>query len=385
MRAAKTLFLPAVSLVAAAVAEEPRRIPATEGPVPRTRAEWVLWEEEQFKRGLWVKQNYPEYAELFDAFEEWFSRLWRDFIRTREPYSVDRARELIDQLYIDHGHPRFNGLAQDEVIDAIRQVAGWPEERLPAAARQVLLAGLIEYVRAGGGQDGPFTQADTAAALWSLGSDDAAVAAMAQELLEDSACWAHEVCGDYCLSLIEREARVIWGTSARLRLYELTSAREEAGYLPRRYLAAVRALRALLEQGNADEDVFARRVRQATELILTFGAGHGLQDDLLCRLLIVYRSLLERRPQIAAKVCEYIQYQLARLPREGRLRSSRHWDFWIQAVGAVPASRLADELRRTVEGLRSEQGLPATARERLDELVSSLAESEAGPRGRPRP
>jgi hypothetical protein len=235
------------------------------------------------------------------------------------------------------------------------------------------VTGLVEYVRAGGGQDNPFMQADTAAALWSLGAEDPAVRAMAPELMEDAVCWAFEVEPESGLSLVARRARSIWGESAWSRMYELTLPRAALPeHLPRRYLAALQALNSLLHEAVADGDLLAKRVRQATKLVLTFRGDSSLQDDLICRLLIVYETLLERRPEIPARVCEYIQYQLARLARDERLRTPRHWELWMEGLKAVGWERLCGVLRATAQGLRHRQELSLATKDRLEDFLSLL-------------
>ena len=109
----------------------------------------------------------------------------------------------------------------------------------------------------------------------------------------------------------------------------------------------------VLSQEDRDERTFLRDMGKATNAVLR-GSGEALfDDDLISRLLILYRGLLRRRPALEEKAAEYIDVQLERLARGAEhLRSEVHWDLWGRAVAALSLKRMSDGLEKYARRLQ---------------------------------
>lgn len=361
-------------VTAAPAQDRPRELPPTD-TWPRTRAEWQRLKAAREECGPGFKDCLPEYSDAFDRMQEWLEFEAAKYTEPGVVFDEQLADQLIADLYIDHGHPILNAGAQTWIVGiTILKVARWPADRLPPEARERLAAGLVEYACAGGGQQYcPSTQAQLSEALYLLAPGDREAEALADELLSDALAWAYEV--DYPAALVEdmvTVARRRWGDAAVLWAYDISLGRAALPPRPpRRYRTAVEALRSALAETSNDADLLAKRVRAATRAALVPLPDGNLRDDLLCRLLLVYRTLLERKPPIPARLSAYIEQQLIRVTRNPGLRTERHWNLWADALHRL-GDRASEATRRRLLAMSKASDLPPPARRALEGLEVTL-------------
>ncbi|MFQ5807014.1 MAG: hypothetical protein ACE5I3_11245 [Phycisphaerae bacterium] len=287
------------------------------------------------------------------------------------------ADELVTELYSDYGHPDLNEANQYYLVGFIKQISEeWPEERLPASARLGLLDGLLEYYEAGGGRSSPTHQAHLAVALDHLGEGDAPVKGTVEYLLDDAARWVQQVDAHPAVrDSVYKEGAKHWGDAFWLRAYERS---RSDGALPperpKRYKKALGDLAALLADKIEREKDFLRRLREATEAALVGCGDRRLDDDLTCRLLIVYRCLLARRPGIPDRAAKYIERHLLHLATARRLKTERHWSLWSDAVRELRPSRISDGLKTYVRRLLKTKDLPDAARKAIERLAALVGD-----------
>jgi hypothetical protein len=90
-----------------------------------------------------------------------------------------------------------------------------------------------------------------------------------------------------------------------------------------------------------------KTVERVTRTALTDVGDERLNDDLVARLLIAYRLVLEK-PRTDRRVVEVINERLLWFAaRSGRLLTERHWDLWARAVAAL-GQRASRDLQRYV-------------------------------------
>ena len=360
-----------------AAQQTPRTLPPTDDQ-PRTRAEWEVlraWEE-ALSEETW-REIYPHWREQLRAMRARTASFMPKYLGEGSPeplvYDVALAEELVSEFYVDQGHPRLNSVYQDRVMDVIREVASWPPEQLPPEPRRILLAGMLEYVQAGGGQYTPATEARAAETLLTLAPDDEAARRTADMLLEDAFGWTEELGSGLYRRIVYRHCARHWGDVFWLRLYE---AGLEPGSLPeklpKRYRQAVAALANLLAEPPGDEGGFARRVHAASKLALGSFDDRRLENDLTSRLLIVYRCLLARRPAVPRAVSEYIEDRLVWLAAKSRrLRTDVHWQLWGQAGSSLRAVRISERFKSYVRTMLKAEELSDAQRRALRRVADS--------------
>jgi len=351
---------------------------------PRTRTEWDALEAERDREPAHFKEAEPEYAAEFDALQHWLDWLRERYLAPDLVYDEVVADQLVGELYHDAGHPVLNSAGPDFVNDILLELAAWPEEQLPGSVRRKLVDGFLEYIAAGGGRCSPAQQAESARALDRLAPDDAAAQAVVEELLTDALEWAYAVGREYELKPVKRCCREHWGPLFELRLHELETREALAGVeRPESYRQAVESLADLLTAPVANPAELEKRLRQATEAALHDFQVAELEEDALSRLLIVYRCLLTRRPEIAPRVTFYIDNQLLRLAVKDQVRSARHWRQWSAAVSALGPERISQRLRRYVSSQLDRRDLPKAKQEAMDRLRGMVGSAETRPTLRP--
>lgn len=350
--------------------EAPRQLPLTEHQ-PRTREEFEAlraWEDSLPEK--W-EDAYPESAAEFQALYDRIGALAEKYTGENVVYDNALADQLIAELYVDAGHPILNSCAQDIILRFLADVAAWPEERLPPAARRRLAEGLLGYIEAGGGQHKPPAEAIVASTLERLAPGYATDTV--EWLLEDAFAWTEEVDADYYRRPVYRECARHWGDVFWLRVYETRLGRDVVpSDPPERYQRAVAALAALLSEQAGDEKDFAKRVHRATGLALEKFKDARLNDDLTCRLLIVYRCLLARRPMIAERVSAYIDDRLMWLAaRSERLKTDVHWRLRSQAARALRPTRMSDRFKSYIRMTLETKDVPQVRREAARRVADS--------------
>jgi hypothetical protein len=371
------LLLTALGCMPVLSQETARVLPVTDG-MPRTRAEW---DAENARRnalpGSSFKEALPEYAPQFDAMMERMRTLVDRYHSDELVYDSTLAEQLIAELYVDAGHPTLNAVSQDYIVDpVIREVAAWDEERLPPAARRVLADGLLAYAQAGGGQYTPASRAYLAATLDRLEPDDPAVRQTVEAMFDDALAWANTVGSDVEIRSVSRQAERHWGDAFWLRAYE-TESRDTPlpAKRPERFDKATAALAALLAEPGGDRSRLAARLREATTAALADFKDPALNNDVTCRLLIVYRRLLARRPMIAPRLSDYIENRLLWLAvKSDRLTTERHWSLWADAVIELRADRASDRFKSYIRAMLKTKDLPAVRCPAAERLRSFAAE-----------
>lgn len=344
-----------------------RELPPTEVQ-PRARAAWQALMAERAGHGPFP-EAYPEYAPQFEAMKQRMAGYTPRFLRDGLVYDQALAEELLEEFYVDAGHPLLNGALQDIVMDTIRVVAQWPPERLPEHVRRRFADGLLEYVDAGGGQYFPSMQARVAETVAAMAlPDDAEARQYVELLLTDALAWAHEIGGEIEQEMVRRIAKRQWGDTIYVYEYELELGR---GALPprppKRYTRAVADLTAVLTDRTADGERLYKLLRSAAEGALEPLSDRNLNDDLTCRVLIVCRALLARRPMVAEKVAEYVQDRLLWLAAASRrLTSDRHWRLWAEAVGELGSRRASERTKSFVRELLERKDLPDARRAAIE-------------------
>jgi hypothetical protein len=337
---------------------------------PRTKAESDAKMAAEPWRQTPLSEN-PETAGLFQLARSRMQAITDEYCGASVVFDAALADRLIDELYVDNGHPTLNSSVQDYILTQMDVVARWPEERLPDAARQRLVAGLLEYVHAGGGsENSPGMQARVAAALDHAGFDDPEAQAEAEALLIDAFNWAEAVDSDIHRAAVSRICEQRWGVEFALMAEEARSRDSvPTEYRNARYERAVAALTALLKDPPRDRALFARAVREATQTALGEFGHPAVCADLTTRLLIVYRCLLARYPPVAERVSDYMQEQLLRLAaKEGGLMTARHWSLWADATAMLGRNRFSDRLKRWVQEAVGKKEFAAGQRDALIRL-----------------
>ena len=116
----------------------------------------------------------------------------------------------------------------------------------------------------------------------------------------------------------------------------------------------------------AQDAKLPQRVLQATEAALVNLDDGRLEQDLTCRLLIVYRCLLAERPMIADRASSYIDEQLLRLATGlDRVKTEQQWEFWAQAVSKLGSRRASKRLVSYVRTMVETEDLPEPRRKTL--------------------
>jgi hypothetical protein len=373
------LLLTGIGVCAQSILAQGARLPPRAFAMPRTRAEWLAVTEEQDRvskeRGPHFKDAYPEYAAQWEALHERFGAAPGEYASDGVTYDTALAARLICELYTDYESPYLNAGTADYVGDILREIARWPRERLPDDARQVLSAGLREFLGKGGGRCQPWQEASMASALDSLAPDDRDAQADVEALLSDALDWAVAVQDEINLQEVEKLCSAHWGDArTELRRYE-SETRDElpSGPRPAPYENAAGTLGALLADPPVDRARLLEAVEYATTGALIDLDNPRLTQDLVSRLLITYRALLQRRPEIPLRVAYFIENQLLRLAVRDGLKSDRHWGLWSAAVRELGPDRISRRLKGYVRAQLEKKKLPEAQRRALENLRALAA------------
>lgn len=328
----------ALSVSAAWAQSGPRKLPAVR---PITRE---VLEEAAERRRAGIPE--PELEESYKAhFEAYMVRLeaLHGMERNAAAPSREDAATLIDMLYEDMNEPGLNGRWQNAVVYMIRKMASHPDA--PPEAVDLLRAGLLNYAAEGGGKSVPIAQVELATALAIVGGPAYPECdALAAKLSAEAAAWAEELRDDFYKELVsekrERLDRILRsGTPA---VQQTPAERALAGSRPQHAEQAVR----MLALGSRPT---VASVERATRLATVDFGKPALNEDLLCRLLLAYRTVLERRESVSKEVVRAIDERLLWLARDsGKLSTARQWELWADAVIALGGVRASRELEKYV-------------------------------------
>jgi len=356
----RSIFIPVAVLLSIAPPAYGQNLPPTYH-WPRDRESWHA---EQRRLNGNLVMLFPE---LKDSFELMKSRL-ASLTDDTQVCDAARGAAFVNELYTDYGDPVMNGENQGNVLSYLADVSNWPAERLTPEGRAAMAAGLMAYVRQGGGQIGIAAQVDVSRALSRLAPENPEALDLALELANDAAEWVEAVdAGPVFREFVQKNLEQMPGEDVWLQLYERTSGVSPKAP-PQRYRDALKALADVLEK-NAPPDELERRLRKAGKAATADCGDAELNGDLLCRLLIVYRCVLQRRPPVAKSCAEFIDWDLVRLAR-GDVKSATQWDLWSQAAVKLGPERFSERMRDCVRELVAQKAPPAEQRAALTRLAT---------------
>ena len=337
-------------------ASRPARVLPLSDYEPRTYEEWQERRVIESDSPTLYVEAFPENAFLFEITRDRLDHLGLEYAGADVVYDNRLAQRFIDDLYLDVGDPILNTRSQAHLIRIIADVAPWPEERLPSAARGILVDGLLEYAGVGGGQFFPITQAALANAIERLAKKpNKAVTECVERLLWDAFLWAEEVRDETQRSAVYPPCLEHWGDVFWLYAYEVRLPRASLPEKrPESYQKAAAAIAALLQRKDQADAAFLDPLRDATRGASERFDDRRLSDDLLNRLFLAYRLLLERRPTLHVDSARFVDQQLLEAAQSpDRLNTDRLLKLWTRAVKALGDERISDEfkafLRRRLE------------------------------------
>lgn len=334
---------------------------------PRDREHWHA--EQRRADGNFV-ELYPHLADSFQLMKSRVAAVTENI----QVCDAAHAQALLNELYTDFGDPVMNLQNQGAVLGFISDMSKLPAERITPDGCAVLTQGLLEYVRKGGGRTCIDTEVYLSGALSRLAPDNSDALDLAIQLGQDAAEWVDAVdAGPVFSKLVQQNLEQIPSAEFQFQLYERSSgiAPKEP---PQRYRDALQALADVLEK-NAPPDQLERRLRKAAKAATADCGDAELNGDLLCRLLIVYRCVLQRRPAVAKASAEFIDWDLIRLAR-GDVKSATQWDLWSQAVVKLGPDRISERTRDYVRELVAQKAPPPEQRAAIARLAQSATLGE---------
>lgn len=327
---------------------------------PRDREHWHA--EQRRADGNFVEL----YPHLEDSFQLMKSRV-AAVTENIQVCDAAQGQALLNELYTDYGDPLMNLQNQGTVLGFISVMSKLPAERITPDGCAVLTTGLLEYVRKGGGRTCIDTEVHLSGALSRLAPDNPEALELAIQLGHDAAEWVEAVdAGPIFRELVQNNLEQIPSAEFQLQRYESISGIEPKDP-PQRYRDALKALADVLEK-KSPPDELERRLRNAGKFATTDCGNAELNGDLLCRLLIVYRCVLQRRPPVAKSCVEFIDWDLVRLARR-EVKSAMQWDLWSQAVVKLGAERCSERMRDCVRELAAQKSPPDEQRAALTRLA----------------
>jgi hypothetical protein len=362
----RSIFIPVAVLLSIAPPAYGQNLPPTYH-WPRDRESWHA---EQRRLNGNLVMLFPE---LKDSFELMKSRL-ASVTGGIQVCDAERAQALLRELYIDYGDPLINLNNQGSLLGFIGDMRLLPAERFTPEGRAVLVAGLLEYARKGGGRTDSDSQVHLSRALSCLAPENPEALDLALDLANDAAEWVEAVdAGPVFQEFVQKNLEQMPGEDVWLQLYERTSGISPKAP-PQRYRDALKALADVLEK-NTPPDELERRLRTAGKAATADCGDAELNGDLLCRLLIVYRCVLQRRPPVARSCAEFIDWDLVRLAR-GDVKSATQWDLWSQAAVKLGPERFSERMRDCVRELVAQKAPPAEQRAALTRLATLTSRSQ---------
>jgi len=317
-------------LAATDVATAQERLPP---PVlPRTR-EGMEANRARREAGLPDPSDTPAYRALFDAY-------MADLDAFMSPAEPPTAEALIDQLYEEKGDPELNRRWQAIVVDAIEGAARRHARANRTEQLDVLRQGLFDYAIKGGGTGNPAVEIELAQALAATADLECdACLKHAQERAEHAQAWAKELGAPY-------EGLVADKYEA---FQELMQRRLLAALPPEQRAARLDEIVDATFQSLSDADTVTQTmIAKAWKLATVASNTPDRREDLVARMLIAYRKVLERQRGVPKDVIRNLDWKLMALARyTEHLTTERHWDLWAEATAAL-GQRASRDLRMYV-------------------------------------
>lgn len=295
---------------------------------------------------------------------------------------------VICALWTDYGSPALNEANQWFLAGVIADGA----ERVAATAdrstRRALAEALLHYLDAGGAAVQPAIPALIGRSLARLMPDDAEIRSLAEQLVTDAVQWELEISalrGDAPSREVLRCGTDVLGPAFALQAYEMLEG-SPPGPQPACYRLACIAMAAVLDEFGQVRTApsatlprqIAGRLDAASRIVLRRCGPVATQEDLQCRLAVVMRTLLRsQRPPADRRILRQINRTLLELLRRDALAGPRAWRRWADAVLALRASRISDELAaellRRLSHARADHPLDEDTRDRLIRLAQRHA------------
>jgi hypothetical protein len=267
----------------------------------------------------------PAYYAAADLVREHWQRL-RPLVQdlqTRDPLPLDdaKARYMLDELYVDLGVPSANGVWASTVLMAIHTRFD-VELPTPESTRRILRDGLLEYIEAGGGRTSPLTENGLAYVLLQCSSpeDDAATEA-AFELRADAQAWTEELQSPALyVKALKRYSDVV---EKRIALRAGTSGQRQANG------------GGVAERGEpSDRAALAERDVGSLRALVFRADGSRVDEAQLRRVLRACQAILDARGA-SPTVCAQGEHLLIEIARAQLLETTRVWQLWAEAAGAL--------------------------------------------------
>lgn len=284
----------------------------------------------------------------------------------RTPQSATYILSLPDLLYEDMKAPYINSRWQDAVVEDIQIFAMISRDKPEVTG--VLRNGLLNYAASGGGRSSPFEEIRLARTLTVLGGPshpecDTQAAALAEHATK----WADQLGSEQYVRLAAQYQKEIDGVISRRERANSNEARTpEQIQALQRAESAVRAV--ALGESVSEADVEAL----ASLWLGDFG-NPTTNLDMLSRLLIAYRRVLDDPKRARLPVVKSIDKTLISLAEKPRLgMEKKHWLMWSHTSAAL--------------GRRASRNMKLCMHKLLDnekdkELLTAFREAEAAFRG----
>lgn len=327
-------------------------------------------DRDEYQAEVQRRENRPNLAERFPEGFAAMREHWNAVHAGGGECDNDVLEQLAAELWTDHGEPELNEANQHYLVQAVT-IAMRRCPDVPAATRRAVADRFLEYLRQGGGRDSPTLQAYLGVMLNMLAPDDAATQQVTRELLEDAAQWAISVDAHPII----RDDVLLNGALVLGESFWLAARMPDDEKMSERCRRIASRIAALLELPEDRPDRLVGEIRNATSAALDGCNDRAAGESLLARLLLVYRVLLERKPEIPERAAAFLDEALLRLARqEGRRLTDQHWSLWREAVRALGVARISDGMQRYIRVTLDESDLSSAQRAAVEDLRQLIPE-----------
>ncbi|MFQ5429323.1 MAG: hypothetical protein ACE5E1_03340 [Phycisphaerae bacterium] len=325
---------------------------------PTERLEALLSDRQARYQSL-MRHPDPAFHELFP--------LYRDRLQVIERYLPDSSAEpaatpeqvdaLAREFYFDCGHPSLNYRMQFMVLLEMNEGASHP--CITRDALDAIRDSLVDYYHAGGGVSAPVMELELAELLFKASdSTDTEARNIVDTLYQDAVLWTEQLdrSDEYrrrfeslqasfaAADELRRVERALLNPSATTQPQARSdSASLKTNAIPTDPKRARLEFERMVNRSRWKPESIDRIFRLATAAV----GPPSLGREFLERLLIVYRHILRNRAGVSAAVRGRIESHLMLIAKTDRLTTTRLWQLWARAVGAV-GSRASPEFKTYV-------------------------------------
>lgn len=339
-------------LTSAACAQEVARALPPSDELPRLPEEWATHQSAEQGRASFAVA-FPEHATNFEALRLRLGDLANRHTAAVRSYSPAFAHELIDELFVDRGHPRLNAVSQDQIVLLIRSISVNNPDLQPRV-RQIFAGGLAEYLRAGGGDFMPSTLATCGALLAELSPESADHQALADDTIVESLGWANVVGDLGQLKNVQGEASRQWGAGSGGD-FQLEFVDRTTGELPKACMNAQNEISRVTREPDWKKPAFVDQLRKATELACDCDKRTEARTNVIEGLLQIYHRVLadkrDKHDGVGELICDRLSWFAA---KPGRVGTERAWLAWLNAARVSLRFNRCPELPRAIRELLRE-------------------------------